>query len=112
MKDFLNRAMARNREATSKKWLDFTERFPVVTERIITEIGEKPFHVRGPINLAAMDSIYLALLENPKVALGSLRAVVTELYKRKDFQQTIYYNTSDTATVRDRLQIVRSALSK
>jgi uncharacterized protein with ParB-like and HNH nuclease domain len=112
MKDFLNRAMLLHRECDTKLWHDFESIFATVCERIIDELGERPFHVRGPINLAALDSIFLALLENPKCRPNDLRAAVNELYARKDYQSLIYFNTSDTSTVKDRLKIVRAVLHK
>jgi uncharacterized protein with ParB-like and HNH nuclease domain len=61
MKDFLNKAMAQNRAGETKKFNDFFNRFSIVTARLRQELGEKPFHVRGPINLAALDAIYTVL---------------------------------------------------
>ncbi|QGX99933.1 DUF262 domain-containing protein [Roseovarius faecimaris] len=105
MKGFLNKAMAANRTAKSKVFKEFKSAFTTVTKSLLTEIGERPFHVRGPINLAALDSVYYALLPKAKKLPSNLREKMEELYEDDDFKQCIYFNTSDTVTVEERLKI-------
>jgi uncharacterized protein with ParB-like and HNH nuclease domain len=111
MKDFLNKAMLTNKDATTKDWKSFSTLFPAVCERIVEEVGEKPFHVRGPINLAALDSIFTVLLLQPDIGKDKLKAKLESLYSHKEYRQAIFFNTSDNVTVKERLRIARSELS-
>lgn len=62
MKEFLNQAMKKNQGGTTKFAKDFKKLFPKVAERIITDLGEKPFHRRGPMNTAFLDATFCTLL--------------------------------------------------
>jgi uncharacterized protein with ParB-like and HNH nuclease domain len=110
MKDFLNKAMAQHRNANTHKFKEFLKRFGIVTQRLINEVGAKPFHVRGPINLAALDAIYTVLLDRPESSKSDLAGKVKQLYADKRFQETIFFNTSDNITVKERISIARRAL--
>ena len=110
MKKFLNDAMQRNKNASTKEIKLFAKWFPEITKSIVEHAGEKPFHVRGPINLAAMDSVFPLLIQNPDVAAKGLGDILKGLYSNEDYQSSIYYNTSDAATVEDRREIAADYL--
>ena len=111
MKEFLNKAMKKHRNGKSQKALYFFEVFPHVTRVVADALGTKPFHLRGPLNVSALDSIMCVLIENH----GSINA--TELKERYralrqdvDFENYTRYNTTDTKTVLDRIEKVREYL--
>jgi len=110
MKSFLNKAMAENRTAKTKQFMDFKTAFKIVTEELLKQVGEKPFHVRGPINLAALDSVYSILLPKAKKLPSSLKDKMSDLYADKQYQQSIYFNTSDNISVEKRLEIAANYL--
>src|ERR1017187_5745625 len=56
MKEFLNKSMRRHQKGDTKKVHAFLKIFPKVTQFIISSLGNKPFHLRGPINTSALDS--------------------------------------------------------
>ena len=110
MKSFLNRAMAENRTADSKSFKNFKTAFISLTDQLLEQVGEKPFHVRGPINLAALDSVYYALLPKYQKLPEYLKSKVAELYLDEQYKQTIFFNTRDAITVEERLKVARSYL--
>ena len=110
MKNFLNVAMAENRSGETRKFENFFVKFQSITEEIVRLLGEKPFHVRGPINLAALDSIYTVLIEGKGAVPSDLRKKVDELYADEQFRESIFFNTSDAVTVKRRLEIARSKI--
>lgn len=110
MKSFLNKTMAENRSATTKAYKDFKSAFTIVTKELLKQVGERPFHVRGPINLAALDSVYFALLPKAKKLPTCLSEKISALYADEDYKQMIFFNTSDSVIVERRLEIAQRYL--
>lgn len=110
MKSFLNKVMAENRTAKTKLFRGFKSAFPIVTKELLKQVGEKPFHVRGPINLAALDSVYNALLPKAKKLPSDLKGKIFKLYDDENFKRSIFFNTSDNSTVEKRLKIASDYL--
>jgi hypothetical protein len=110
MKTFLGRAMDRNKAAKSRPWLNFESRFPEVCRHLVETCGEKPFHVRGPINLAALDSVMATLLKTRRPIPEDLRERLDTLFGNDEFRETMFYNTSDTITVETRMKKAKEVL--
>lgn len=64
MKEFLNLTMHAEKKGKSSRVQHFVENFPKATKLIIDKLGEKPFHIRGPLNSAALDSIFCTIIDN------------------------------------------------
>jgi len=111
MKEFLNVAMKKHRQAKSKKAGSFFEIFPKMTKMIAEKLGEKPFHLRGPLNVSALDSVCSVLIENlAKVDASKLATRYETLTKDPGFVDHTSFNTTDSKTVGDRLADVRRVL--
>jgi len=111
MKEFINVAMRKHREGTSKKTAAFFDAFPRMTQLVIEALGDKPFHLRGPLNVSALDSVCSVLVENiSTIKPLDLTARYASLQADKTFQESTSYNTTDTKTVQDRIKIVRRHL--
>ncbi len=110
MKNFLNNAMATHRSARTKKFKEFASKFKILTAELLELLGERPFHVRGPINLAALDAVYTVLLPKTSKLPKDLNGKIQELYKDENFQNSIFFNTSDAITVKERLRIAQLRL--
>lgn len=111
MKEFLNKAMTKHNNADTKKTKIFFEVFPEVTAQIVKTMGAKPFHLRGPLNVSALDSVMSVLIENYKqVDWGSLSSKYADLRGDDDFQEYTKINTTDTKVVSDRIDKVREYL--
>ena len=108
MKEFLNVSMKENRAAKAKKFIEFKERFFDVCEKIVLHFGEKPFHIRGPINLAALDSIMCECVKNYDGNFELAKLKYDELINSTPFRDSIFFNTSDASVVRSRMNDVKS----
>nr|VFK77974.1 MAG: Uncharacterized conserved protein, contains ParB-like and HNH nuclease domains [Candidatus Kentron sp. SD] len=113
MKEYLNRAMKQHDSGRTKKATRFFNLFPIITKRVVEEIGEKPFHlrVRGPLNGSALDSVMAVLIENhSKLDTLDLQDNFKRLLADKEFDEYTRTKTTDTKTVRDRCRIVEKYL--
>ncbi|MFH1021782.1 MAG: DUF262 domain-containing protein [Planctomycetota bacterium] len=111
MKEYLNKAMQRNRVGDSDFAKAFQEQFSVTCQRIVTVLGEKPFHVRGPINTAYLDSVFCMVYSNIDKLPKDLIRRFNELTHDKEFNdQFTSAGTQDTAVLRKRFQKVEQAL--
>jgi len=104
MKEFLNLTMKREKNGTSAEVRSLVADFPTVAGKIVTLLGERPFHVRGPLNSSALDAVFATLL-------GAKRALpidLAERYKRltedEEFISTTFYSTSDLSVVKRRFE--------
>lgn len=108
MKEFLNKAMSANKSGRTRKAMEFQNVFPKVTKLIVEQMGERPFHIRGPINIAALDSITSVLVENyKKMPKHGLKEKMNKLLKSKDFQAWTQPGSSDAKVLQDRIALVR-----
>lgn len=111
MKEFLNKAMQMHREGTSRKTNSFFEAFPIMTEMVVGLLGDKPFHLRGPLNVSALDSVCSVLIENVNsIDAATLKSRYKALRADKIFEESTSHNTTDGNTVKDRLAAVRQHL--
>ncbi|WP_163560947.1 DUF262 domain-containing protein [Halomonas sp. NO4] len=111
MKEFLNLAMKKHQSGDSKKVVKFMEVFPKVTEYVVSEIGEKPFNLRGPLNVSALDSVMSVLIENhSKLSKVSLSEKYKKLTHDDKFLEDTSVNTTDTKTVVNRISRVKEIL--
>ncbi len=107
MKEFLNKAMIKHNSGETKKATNFFNVFSTVTKIVVNEIGEKPFHLRGPLNVSALDSVMSVLIENyRKLDSINIKSRYLELRKDEKFNEYTQYNTTDTKTVTERIDIV------
>ena len=108
MKEFLNKSMKVNIKANSKKSKRFFDVFPTVARAVVDTLGPKPFHLRGPLNVSALDSVMCVLVENyPSLKSDDLNERYHALLNDRDFEDYTRYNTTDTKTVLDRIEKVR-----
>jgi uncharacterized protein with ParB-like and HNH nuclease domain len=111
MKEFLNKAMLKHDKGDTNKAKNFLIAFEKVVEVVVNSIGEKPFHLRGPLNLAALDSVMSVLIENyKKVDSLNLNDRYTKLKLDKDFDEHTKFNTTDSKTVTGRISKVKEIL--
>jgi uncharacterized protein DUF262 len=108
MKEFLNKAMSANRSGRTTKVTEFRNTFPKVTKLIVEQLGERPFHIRGPINVAALDSIMSVLIENyRKLPKDGLKRKMDKLLKSEKFQAWTQPGSSDAKVLQDRVALVQ-----
>ncbi|MCF8178485.1 MAG: DUF262 domain-containing protein [Sulfuritalea sp.] len=111
MKEFLNKAMKKHDSADTKKAKNFFEVFPVITETVVKSMGQKPFHLRGPLNVSALDSVMSTLIENYRqIDSINLKGRYKDLVDDEYFDEFTRINTTDTKTVRARIEKVKEYL--
>lgn len=111
MKEFLNKAMLKHDKGDTNKAKSFSMAFKKVTEAVVTSIGEKPFHLRGPLNLAALDSVMCILIENhKKIDSLNLNERYAKLKENKDFDEYTKFNTTDSKNVSGRIRTVKEIM--
>ena len=107
MKEFLNRAMKKHSKGNTRKARRFLEVFPTVARIVVESLGQKPFHLRGPLNVSALDSVMCVLIENHQNLKDDLSARFQALRQDPDFDEYTRRNTTDTKVVLARMQKVR-----
>ena len=108
MKEFLNVTMKKHQSGDSQKSKSFFEVFPGACDLVVSSLGEKPFHLRGPLNVSALDAVFSVVIENfDQVDADALPAQFEELKADLEFQESYQISTTDTKTVKTRLGKVR-----
>lgn len=111
MKEYLNRSMKKHGDGKSKKAEKFFAQFPKVTALVASKLGEKPFHLRGPLNSSALDAVMVVLLENlGEVKADELKARYAALRARDEFRDLTLLATTDTNVLRARVKLAREVL--
>jgi len=108
MKEFLNNSMRLNTAFASAKAKRFVQLFPQVCEAVVRTLGEKPFHIRGPLNSAVLDAIICAILENGGKVGDDFKSRFRKLITTDEFEQKVRVSTTNTITVRDRIRLAKS----
>ena len=112
MKGFLNEQMARHKDAESSSFNTFRRDFEKSVSMLAKILEPKPFHVRGPINLAALDSIASLTIRNINKLPSDYADRVKILLNDKGYQDAIFFNTSDHQAVQNRMIITNKILFK
>jgi uncharacterized protein with ParB-like and HNH nuclease domain len=110
MKEFLNQSMKKHRNGDTSKLAKFVKLFPKVSKQIVDNLGEKPFHIRGPLNAAVLDSVFTVAFENPNRIDKSFAKHYANLAQDSTFLRDTQLGTTDTLTVRERYNIAYKIL--
>lgn len=110
MKNFLNNIMRINRSGINDDCISFYNIFPHMTKKIITELGEKPFHIRGPINASLLDSVCSTLISNFNEIVSNLSDAYTKLKNDKNFIALTTNSTTDNQIMKDRFKLIHKYL--
>ena len=105
MKGFLNAQMERHKNADSLEFKRFRRDFENSIDTMLDILGSKPFHVRGPINLAALDSIASLTIRNINKMPEDYVDKVDILLSDEQYRNAIFYNTSDNQAVQARMKL-------
>lgn len=110
MKEFLNNMMEKDRRGTSKNVNNFSKLFPLAAEKIVKTLGEKPFHVRGPLNTSVLDSVFCTIINNLKKIPKDLKDRYEALKADDNFYDMTTIGTTDTKVVNLRFEYVKNFL--
>lgn len=107
MKEHLNKAMAEHKNADTSGWSSFKQNFPKVCQYIVNTLGEKPFHVRGPLNVSVMDSIMSNLINREEYPSENFETNFKNLVSNEQYFLATQKSTSHTNVVEERFAMVR-----
>lgn len=106
MVGFLNENMSEERNFNSGRAVRFKERLPHVFKSIAENI-DRPFRPRSVMNIAVMDSIMVALLENPNFSVEKLKQNYDDLLKDPGFISNTSISTADVVVLHERFRLAR-----
>lgn len=115
VKAFLNTVLATRRKERDEQGVSVIERdrvwFAEACDQIVRVIGKKPFHLRGRLNVAALDTIMPLIALCVARGRGPEAAVRYErLKKNEQFIDDTYKNTSDKVVVLRRFDMAKNYL--
>jgi hypothetical protein len=102
MKEFLNKSMQLDKTASSTRIKKFLRAFPQATSLIVQSFGEKPFHVRGPLNAAALDAVMVTIIDNIGKIPRDIDKRYLALLNDQRFINATFYGTSDVSVLHNR----------
>ncbi len=109
MKEFLNKTMHKHMNGTSKT-SSFENLFRKTAKKVIENIGEKPFHIRGPLNASAMDSVMSLIISRNNVLYDNFYERYSSLKENEEFKRLTSIATTDASTIIERREIVSKIL--
>ncbi|MFN9031352.1 MAG: DUF262 domain-containing protein [Betaproteobacteria bacterium] len=112
MKEYLNVAMSDNRSGSTQRVKWFSDRFSRATEVVVKALGPKPFHIRGPLNSSALDSVLCTVIENIERVPANLAERFAKLKDDKEFRDATFYGTSDVTVLQTRFKVAEKYLIK
>lgn len=111
MKEFLNKTMSHYKNADAAEIRSFIESFPQVCKTVVEALGAKPFHIKsGRINVSALDSVMGLLCTVHDRIPADLAMRYQALKNDPDFMGTLSVSTSDSTTVKRRIDSAKRHL--
>ncbi|WP_206363814.1 hypothetical protein, partial [Pseudomonas viridiflava] len=69
---------------------------------IVDNLGEKPFHIRGPLNFAVLDSVYVAIANSERLN-EDISLSYQMLLKDREYASAVSVSTSDDKSIKLRI---------
>ena len=110
MKDFITKYMQVLDGADSEKMNRLASRFDRACRLVHSELGERPFHFRGRLNSAALDSLMGCCVAYADSLNSGLSRQYQGLLNDQRFRDLVKRNTSDDYVVLERFEMVQAAL--
>nr|WP_321513593.1 DUF262 domain-containing protein [uncultured Pseudodesulfovibrio sp.] len=110
MRDFLNSNMREHRDGNTLKVHNFKDIFPKITKYVIDNLGEKPFHLRGPLNTSAMDSVMSTIIDCFSSMPSNFSDRYHSLKNTDEFREYTTLGTTDATIIKKRFSLVRNEL--
>ena len=112
MKEFLNQAMKANKAAANRSISKFKKGFATAVTLVHDKLGERPFHVRGPLNTAILDSVLGTIIAHHNRLRSDWKAQYERLIKNSDFDGATKAATADVSAVHTRFHQAEKFLLK
>lgn len=111
MKKFITDYMSVLDKEEEEYLIQIEQRFSAACNLAKTELGEKPFHLRQRLNLAALDAVMGCLMESTVSLKPDLKGAHQELINNPKYLETITHSTSDVAMIRQRFGLAHGTLT-
>ncbi len=116
MKAFLNSYLIKSesldKAALAKRNEDLRDSFSAACKIALEQLGEKPFHLRGRLNLGLMDCTLATICRYPEKTNNTLRNDFRKMISDGAFIHAVTYNTSDASVVTERFRLAAEHLAK
>lgn len=103
MKDFMSKYMSSHKHAGDALLSDIRARFEDTCRTVISNLGERPFHLKRGINSAAMDAVMVTIAKNADNLKVDLKQAYKNLKNDEYFQESIRNNTTLDRTLKSRM---------
>ena len=108
MKRFLNDFMLKHKRMDEAALTEAIQSqvgsFEEACARVLEAVGEKPFHLRGRLNFAVLDSVMGAAIACPELSGDAFAQAFESLKEDADYIDKATRNTSDEATLEGRFE--------
>jgi hypothetical protein len=111
MKTFISGYMEVLDKADAEQIRQVEQRFAKACEVVRSQLGEKPFHLRQRLNMAALDVVMACSVELADSLKAGIGAEYERLRNNDTFIEAVTHNTSDASVVQQRFQLVHSAFT-
>lgn len=103
MKGFLNTFMALKKKVPdnlqAELLVNYRNAFQGICTLVLSELGERPFHLRGRLNYAVMDSTMVIARQVMEKGIKDFSARYQAMLKDSDYLDSVTKNTSDEKTL-------------
>lgn len=110
MKRFLNSYAERNKNK-SDDWINQKKEKFIAAVNKAAVIADRPFHLKGKLNYAVLDSIMVALMNSNISDKGALIERYNGLVQNSQFQEWVAFNTSDKQQLQGRISLAEEMFS-
>lgn len=104
MKQFLSQYLARNRHAPTATLLANGNSFSTTCDAVVASLGDRPFHRRGLLNVAVLDSVLVAFAHHLAAVPDDIRARYETLTAGDSFRRDTGERTTDADRLRRRFR--------
>lgn len=109
LKDHMSKWMKKNRNSSAIEIEKMKDIFQKTCDKVITELGQKPFHVKL-LNTAIYDAVMVAFSENIDKPLMDMKDRYKNLLEAEDFRAHTRSRTTDNNTIRSRFSAAKKYL--
>lgn len=112
MKSFLNNVMEKYKNADASQCKEFYNEFPVIINKIINELGNKPFHIRGPLNVSTLETFCAFAMGHYKYMKPEWKKSFSELLNDPRFEELTKVATGDLNIIKNRYLLFEKYMLK
>ena len=110
MKDFLNQFMKSKQNADDSELKRYYEVFKSTASIVSSQLGPKPFNIRTGLNVAVLDSVFIAIARRIDRAPSDLKRRYDELISDENFLSCVSSGTTDREVISRRIAMAEAAL--